>query len=766
MSKSNWTIETRFRILEEDKTVAKARYVLEHGGHTAVVVRGHNADQPTHFVLRAADLEWSRKDSDEDDEDLKADDEDLKADDLPLKEFISARAMQPSPTIRVDLSGSSGAPAKDARFLLSRAPRGFVFAEPRGSELAIVIPGAPGEHGAVRGQPSQVEWDDLLRNIQKATRAGELADAAKPTVERTANGDDDPEPTLYWNTFFPEDAAVNRNGYIVPGIPYLLRTQLALTPLDVEFRDVFPMAVDFEGPVDVGFRVEAVNAILAVKNDAGRPNGEDFSDEIHSQRMRCTPESGSPPFDLWLQALEPKAVELALTLLVNGNDYKTDIVQLIASGPGASVGASGHVAVPASQGREIALRHLHEVPCVAVGMTFKKKSNRLEFAWGGWREARDPVEFGEIPASELVTHRKPLNDLANDYTGDFGSQLNPEPRDKAGTWSPLLTFARTGFDMHSRLFNGGVANALIADKLRALGRSAGKAAPVVQINAPDLPLPWGVLYDGEWPEHEKQVRPEGFWGYRFQIHRVVRSTLSQAGWKESGLDRGQALQLQACICEQPFPSDPLLNQALSKHQTKLFQDYLNAPQSLDPITTKDSFKAFVTGKQNAAGRGGGRFNRNCNVLYFFCHGHAAQTISPAYTYTDALRDIQAGLTLDQTITVKEMRRLSKTPPWAEQPLVILNACASTLGDVAYQSPLLSQFAGFWQACGVVGTDVPVPAVFAAHFSERVFEKLFGVEKLPLGRAFNQVTRECIDEYRNPFGLIYAIYAPLQLRVRK
>jgi hypothetical protein len=122
-------------------------------------------------------------------------------------------------------------------------------------------------------------------------------------------------------------------------------------------------------------------------------------------------------------------------------------------------------------------------------------------------------------------------------------------------------------------------------------------------------------------------------------------------------------------------------------------------------------------------------------------------------------DQQATMMLDdrsgKPLPVSELRGLRRKP-LNGQPLVMLNACASTAGDPAFQSLFLGLFVGTWRARGLIGTDWPVHPVFADAFAGRLVELMLR-EHQPVARALAQVNREALAA-GNPFGLIYALYA--------
>jgi hypothetical protein len=64
---------------------------------------------------------------------------------------------------------------------------------------------------------------------------------------------------------------------------------------------------------------------------------------------------------------------------------------------------------------------------------------------------------------------------------------------------------------------------------------------------------------------------------------------------------------------------------------------------------------------------------------------------------------------------------------------------------------------------VIGTETLVPDVVAARFAEFFYKKL--LTEQPLGTALVLVRRKLLEEFLNPLGLLYVLYADPDLTVR-
>ena len=91
----------------------------------------------------------------------------------------------------------------------------------------------------------------------------------------------------------------------------------------------------------------------------------------------------------------------------------------------------------------------------------------------------------------------------------------------------------------------------------------------------------------------------------------------------------------------------------------------------------------------------------------------------------------------------------------------MNAC-----ETGNLNPLYtSYFAKAFLKCGargVVATECAVPDAFAADFAEQLYTHLLAGE--PLGESLLAARRYFLENYHNPSGLLYSMYAPPTIRL--
>jgi hypothetical protein len=300
--------------------------------------------------------------------------------------------------------------------------------------------------------------------------------------------------------------------------------------------------------------------------------------------------------------------------------------------------------------------------------------------------------------------------------------------------------------------------AQLAKEIAMTGRDGSTAQ--LQVSAPDLPIPWGVIYDsrayaaavadrgrdaserfGRLPTEAAAVDPLSFWGWRFNITRLVPSIV---GYPSGMLGGGEAPRVQAVL-------NPALAEYL-EHQRQMFATKPDLPlDAAPPIEGPDAFLEWV--------RAGAAVP--CDLLYFFCHAGAPREYSERGYREPAqwMWDAYVGLSGDETdasgrVTLDQVRQ-----EWGKarerQPLVFLNACGSAQHDRVYGSPFIHHFFALWQVRTFVGTDWAAPATFADEFSRRVVSA-FVTGGATIASALHQASAQGFAE-RNPYPLMYSLF---------
>lgn len=138
-------------------------------------------------------------------------------------------------------------------------------------------------------------------------------------------------------------------------------------------------------------------------------------------------------------------------------------------------------------------------------------------------------------------------------------------------------------------------------------------------------------------------------------------------------------------------------------------------------------------------------------IYFFGHAITPDPSDPAGP--DA-----ASLSFgDNTrITLRDMRLTDRVNDrFTGAPLVFINACESAELSPWFYSGFMPYFSSKG-ARGMIGTECEVPAVFAAEWAHRFFDRFF-FQGEPIGRSFLELRREFYQRHKNILGLLYALY---------
>lgn len=303
----------------------------------------------------------------------------------------------------------------------------------------------------------------------------------------------------------------------------------------------------------------------------------------------------------------------------------------------------------------------------------------------------------------------------------------------------LRRLAEEGLLLYQDLFYGPSAGAdarQLGERLRQLAHGGPLK---LQIVSQHFFLPWGMLYLGDDPEHPD---PENFLGMRHVLEHIP-------------------LQASPPIYQPEISSFPALSVSL------------NLDPSIDQAMGADFVARQVNYWQTAAGRGNIQLAVRQSdqewlqamkepsadqLLYFYGHAVTPPADDPAGPDGAALSFAD-----QRRVSLRDLRlRDPQNRQFPGQPLVFINACES-----AELSPLF--YGGFMPyftskgARGMIGTECEVPAVFAAEWARRFFQR-FLYQEQSVGRTFLDLRREFYRQHNNLLGLLYALYCDGDTRV--
>jgi hypothetical protein len=241
---------------------------------------------------------------------------------------------------------------------------------------------------------------------------------------------------------------------------------------------------------------------------------------------------------------------------------------------------------------------------------------------------------------------------------------------------------------------------------------------------------------------EQVVCPLRFWGFRHHLELPVRQ-IAEDGAPGAGDDgatppvrSGQTLKIAAGI-------DVGLKQH-GRHESDLEELVLGLPDAqIKPIAHA---RGEVLEKLEAG---------DLDVVYLYCH---VERGAPAFRPSLVFRVPPEGKAIERIAH----DQLSEGRPWEHGPLVFLNGCSTggLLPDAL--SPFLVALVRDRRAGGVVSTEVavwePLASEFALHFL-RTFLR---------GRSAGDAlldARWALLVQNNPLGLVYTLYAPVDLALQ-
>ncbi|MBN1146077.1 MAG: CHAT domain-containing protein [Anaerolineales bacterium] len=307
----------------------------------------------------------------------------------------------------------------------------------------------------------------------------------------------------------------------------------------------------------------------------------------------------------------------------------------------------------------------------------------------------------------------------------------------------LKRLAAAGWLLYNDLFYGPGARAdanQMGDRLREL---AEKNTLKLQIVSQEFFLPWGLLYLAEYFDPD-DIQPQRFLGLKHMIEHIP-------------------LQERMPVLDSAIPSnkprlavslnmDAGIDQAMGLNVVEEQIQYWKAIESNGKarlcvrLTDQELLEALKDPQAPD------------QILYFYGHAASQELDDPGGPNASALT-----LTGGKTVTLRDLQlRTPMRQALPNAPLVFINACES-----AKLSPLF--YGGFMPyftsrgARGMIGAECELPAVFAAEWARRFFDR-FLYQNKPLGEIFLALRQEFFNKHNNLLGLLYALYCDGDTRV--
>lgn len=357
--------------------------------------------------------------------------------------------------------------------------------------------------------------------------------------------------------------------------------------------------------------------------------------------------------------------------------------------------------------------------------------------WGAVAaRARLPLQPAFL-ASAIEAMRRELmkvvmyQDAGGAYVFQTGIDIAEADRDVA-----LRTMARAGALLFQKVFFGpgaGADSKAVGNFLRDAAIDPAKRLKL-QIVAEVAPIPWGLLYMGDASAGAK-LDWNLFIGMRHVIEEIP-------------------LQTTMSVTDSAIVSDPRLAVSVNVNSgidAQLGGTYVADTNAYWAKAQTARKRVGVTSRTTSADviRALADEATDDQILYFYCHAESAGLGDPGGPDASAL------VLTDARITLADLNLDAPTTTMLRgKPLVFINACESAEMSPAFYDGFVPYFMAKG-ARGVVGTQCKTPALFAAEWAKRFFERF--LDGAPLGEVFLALRREFLDAHGNPLGLLYAVH---------
>lgn len=342
-----------------------------------------------------------------------------------------------------------------------------------------------------------------------------------------------------------------------------------------------------------------------------------------------------------------------------------------------------------------------------------------------------PLQLQELEL-EIGKARKALQNIVEfQEKGDLVYQSDTTVSATAKN-KTLPMLARAGFLLFQAIFNHAGSGQPAKDFGKRLREFAKGETLNIQIISKQMMLPWGILYLADRFD-PNNIDPDMFLGLKHIIeHAPMEPSMDFPPNIASAPQLTVSLNLNQEI-------DKQMNFPLIKNQQK-YWDAKKKKGGLSLITRTSS-----TDLLNALAD----TSTPDQIAYFYCHA-VSKNLSEGGANASTL---QFGK--NESVTLEDFILSAPSDIRLQgSPLVFINACESAELSPLFYNGFMPYFVDKG-ARGMIGTECPVPALFASEWAGKFFDQFLAGK--PLGQIFLDLRRDYFFNHNNILGLLYAVY---------
>jgi serine/threonine protein kinase len=384
-------------------------------------------------------------------------------------------------------------------------------------------------------------------------------------------------------------------------------------------------------------------------------------------------------------------------------------------------------------------------PDQTLNLTIIKKEAGYQIIAQNSGVARASLNLSETKIAELIAQaRDVLKSVVYTEVNDgyiYQGEDTSIPADIHA--ASLMTLAELGYYLYQELFyapgNGPDAHA-IGTLLRQLSQQGQLS---IKIAAERFVFPWALLYDRD-PLDPDHVDPEGFWGFKHIVEHMPEFSYATTVSFDPRIVVGEKLGLG-------FVCNTTIDTQLSRPIVKAQRDFLATLPGISLSDHPNCQDLYDLLNDADAPR---------QLLYFYCHAESNLPGDPGGVAGSKM------LLSDSFVRLLDLKIRAPTSrlPLKQAPLVFLNACQSAeLSPYLYDG--LVPYMVAKGARGVIGSEVNIPAFFAAEFAQELLRRFIGGDQ-PLGALLLGLRREYLMTKNNVLGLVYALYCSGDMIVQR